>query len=63
MPARIRERIAIQRRILADCERRIRNERYTHPSWPLDSILAFEAMKTLGLPFELHPAWQDSWHP
>ncbi|MFJ9729576.1 DUF6221 family protein [Streptomyces sp. NPDC101209] len=61
-PARIRARIASQRRILADCEQRIARDR-GQGCWPLESILAFKAMQALALPFELHPAWQDNWYP
>ncbi|MFJ9729324.1 DUF6221 family protein [Streptomyces sp. NPDC101209] len=62
-PAEIRARLAVQRRILADCERRIQREREAGPCWPVDSIVAFTVMKAFALPFELHPAWQDRWYP
>ncbi|MFR0354133.1 DUF6221 family protein [Streptomyces sediminimaris] len=62
-PAKIRERIATQQRILARCEQRIRHEQEEGVCWPLESAIAFQTMKALALPFELHPAWQDSWYP
>ncbi|MGW1564201.1 hypothetical protein ACWCQ1_48315 [Streptomyces sp. NPDC002144] len=48
--------------VLADCEQRMRREQ-EQCGWPLDSVVALAAMKALALPFELHPAWQDDWHP
>ena len=62
-PAEIRARLATQRRILADCEKRIQRERKAGPCWPVESIVAFTAMKAFALPFELHPAWEDQWYP
>ncbi|MCI3246478.1 MULTISPECIES: DUF6221 family protein, partial [Streptomyces] len=60
-PAQIRERTASHRRILHDCLQRISHEQASS-CWPMESILAFQAMKALALPFELHPAFQDTWH-
>ncbi|WP_327722265.1 hypothetical protein OG381_47965 [Streptomyces sp. NBC_00490] len=33
------------------------------PHRPWDSLLAFQSMKALALPYELHPAWNDNWYP
>lgn len=62
-PAHIRRRIAVHRRLLQDCERRIRQEQQAGLCWPMESILAFQTMKALALPFELHQAWRDAWYP
>ncbi|MGW3118519.1 DUF6221 family protein [Streptomyces sp. NPDC001107] len=62
-PTQIRTRISTHRRILTGCEQRIRREHEAGPCWPLESILAFQGMKALALPFELHPDFQDSWYP
>ncbi|WP_328687596.1 DUF6221 family protein [Streptomyces phaeochromogenes] len=62
-PARILDRTAVQRRILDRCERRMRHEQKEGPCWPLDSVLAFQSMKALALPYELHPSWRDIWYP
>ncbi|MFE6485404.1 DUF6221 family protein [Streptomyces sp. NPDC057757] len=61
-PARILNRVAIHRQILQHCEQRIKHEQEKGLCWPLDSILAFQTMKAFALPFELHPAWRDSWY-
>ncbi|PWI12966.1 hypothetical protein DI272_01550 [Streptomyces sp. Act143] len=62
-PALIRERIATYRRILADCEQRIRSEQQQGVVWPLESALAYQTMKAFALPFEMHPAFQERWYP
>ncbi|MGA5454876.1 DUF6221 family protein [Streptomyces umbrinus] len=62
-PAQILDRIAVHRRILIRCEHRMRHEQEQGPCWPLDSVLAFQSMKALALPYELHPAWRDDWYP
>jgi hypothetical protein len=61
-PARLLERIAANRQNLKDCEDCIEREQQAS-CWPLDSTLAFQSMKALVLPYELHPAWQDKWYP
>ncbi|MCX5357516.1 hypothetical protein OG864_01930 [Streptomyces sp. NBC_00124] len=33
------------------------------PCRPWDATLAFQSMKALALPYELHPAWKDNWYP
>lgn len=62
-PARLLDQLATFRILFQRCEQRIRNEAEGDVCWPLDSILAFQTMKALALPFELHPAWQDNWYP
>ena len=59
----ILDHTAVQRRILIRCEQRMRHEQEQGPCWPLDSVLAFQSMKALALPYELHPSWRDTWHP
>ncbi|MFD4555066.1 DUF6221 family protein [Streptomyces sp. NPDC058469] len=61
-PARLLERIATDRHILKDCQQRTERERQA-AGWPVDSTLAFQTMKALALPFELHPDWRDNWYP
>ncbi|MGW2835773.1 DUF6221 family protein, partial [Streptomyces sp. NPDC001286] len=61
-PAQIHARITTHRRILADCEQRMARQAQD-ACWPRQSILAFQAMQALALPYELHPAWQDNWYP
>ncbi|MFG2795011.1 hypothetical protein [Streptomyces sp. NPDC048419] len=51
----------MHRRILRDRQQRISQEQ-AGSCWPLESILAFQTMKILALPFELHPAFQDHWY-
>ncbi|MFJ9541335.1 DUF6221 family protein [Streptomyces sp. NPDC101225] len=63
VPALIRRRIAAHRRILRDCEQRIQEEQESGLCWPRRSTFAFQTMKALALPYELHPAWQDIWYP
>lgn len=41
----------------------VRREQQAGQGWPLESVPAFQTIKALALPFELHPAWQDSWYP
>lgn len=62
-PARLLDQIATHRVLLRRCEQRIKREREEDLCWPLDSILAFQTMKALALPFELHPDWRDNWYP
>ncbi|WP_371663008.1 DUF6221 family protein [Streptomyces sp. NBC_00280] len=62
-PARILDRIAIHRQIFRRCVQRMKREQDEGLCWPLDSILAFQTMKALALPFELHPGWRDNWYP
>ncbi|MBQ0850549.1 hypothetical protein J8N05_20470 [Streptomyces sp. BH-SS-21] len=62
-PAQILGRLALHRRIVWDCEQRIRREQSRGVHWSVDSGRAFQIMKALALPYELHPAWQDTWHP
>jgi uncharacterized protein DUF6221 len=62
-PAQILARIATHREISRHCEQRIRHEQDDGPCWPLDSTLAFQSMKALTHPYELHPAFQDTWYP
>ncbi|WP_234476123.1 DUF6221 family protein [Streptomyces sp. MBT65] len=61
-PARILDRIATLRILLRRCEQRIKRGQEVDV-WSLDSILAFQSMKALALPFELHPDWRDNWYP
>ncbi|MFI6564073.1 hypothetical protein [Streptomyces sp. NPDC050534] len=63
VPRQIRSRIAIYRRIVQRCRQRIRREPEAGVCWPRESIVAFQVMKALALPLELHPAWQGIWHP
>ncbi|GGO59339.1 DUF6221 family protein [Streptomyces lasiicapitis] len=53
----------ILRDIVTHCEERIANERRNGIAWPLQSTLAFQTLKALAAPFELHPDWQDNWYP
>ncbi|MEV0937631.1 DUF6221 family protein [Streptomyces phaeochromogenes] len=62
-PAQMYDRTAVQRRILDRCEQRIRHEQEQGLCWPLDSVLAFQSMKALALPYDLHPSWRDIWYP
>jgi hypothetical protein len=62
-PAQILHRTGTHRAILSHCLRRMKREQEQGLCWPLDSILAFQSMKALALPFELHPSWQDGWYP
>ncbi|GGV63350.1 hypothetical protein GCM10010277_69450 [Streptomyces longisporoflavus] len=61
-PARLQHQLRINDRILRDCIQRIDHERASG-GWPLDSATAFQTMKALALPYELHPAWRDTWYP
>ncbi|MEU5323993.1 DUF6221 family protein [Streptomyces sp. NPDC021056] len=61
-PARLRDQIAIHRQNLRHCEQRIKRGQ-EELCWPLDSFFAFETMKALALPYELHPDWRDNWYP
>jgi hypothetical protein len=61
VPRQIRCRIAIHGRIVRHGRQRIRGEREAGVCWPRESIVAFQVMKALALPLELHPAWQDIW--
>ncbi|MEU5452580.1 hypothetical protein [Streptomyces californicus] len=61
-PARIYERVAVDRRILRGCEERITKEQQ-ELCWSIDSTLAFTTMKVLALPCELHSTYQYSWYP
>lgn len=61
-PYEVSRRLAVNRQILIALEERIAREE-REGGWPLDSTLAFASMKALALPFELHPAWQDTWYP
>ncbi|UIX34221.1 DUF6221 family protein [Streptomyces sp. GQFP] len=62
-PDRILDRAATRRDLLRRCEQRIRREAEGDLRWSRDSILAFQTMKALALPFELHPTWRDNWYP
>src|SRR5687768_6547969 len=62
-PARMLDRTATRRVLFRRCEQRIKREQEEDLCWPLDSVLAFQTMKALALPFELHPDWRDNWYP
>ncbi|MFI1409851.1 DUF6221 family protein [Streptomyces sp. NPDC020707] len=62
-PAEMLDQIAVNRRILRNCEHQIWHEQDAGPRWPLESTLAFTTMKAFALPYELHPAWRDIWYP
>ncbi|MBQ0855668.1 hypothetical protein J8N05_46780 (plasmid) [Streptomyces sp. BH-SS-21] len=62
-PAQILDRVATDRRIVRDCEQRIRREQDRGLCWSVESVRAFQVMKAFALPYELHPGWQESWRP
>lgn len=62
-PAQILDRLTTHRRIVRDCEQRIRREQNQGLHGSVDSSRAFRIMKAFALPYELHPGWQDTWYP
>ncbi|MEW2571873.1 hypothetical protein [Streptomyces sp. NPDC047070] len=62
-PVEMLDRLAAHRRIVRDCEQRIRREQRHGVHWSVDAGHAFQLMKAFALPYELHPAWHDTWYP
>ncbi|GAA3784733.1 hypothetical protein GCM10022403_019290 [Streptomyces coacervatus] len=62
-PASLLAAVRVSEGILRRYEQQLERERQCGLVWPLESSLVFAVLKAMALPYELHPAWRDSWYP